>query len=217
MIKTILTVMLLGIGCAANAGHIDLQPPQEPPTIDIYDLDNKRFDLKKLEGNVVVLHFWATWCATCSESMEQLNRLQKLVKKDPIIIVPISEDFKGQEVIEQYYKDHNLENLVAFVDRSNAMFRAFKITNLPATFVLNPSGQVVAEVRSKTNWLDAGVVDSLKKCVAIKAVDNPDYVELLSAHQIQPQMSKPVITQPELKIPRGGESYAIPEQQKEIK
>ena len=41
------------------------------------DADNKQISLKNYRGNLILLNFWATWCAPCKEEMPSLNSLQK--------------------------------------------------------------------------------------------------------------------------------------------
>jgi thiol-disulfide isomerase/thioredoxin len=99
-------------------GRMVEHAPRVLPDLPLYDLNDKELFLESLEGNVILLHFWASWCTQCALEMQTLNRLQKIVRKDPVIIVPISEDFRNLEKIKEFYKDNHLRYLLSFVDRN---------------------------------------------------------------------------------------------------
>ena len=182
------------------SAQIEEHQPKVIHDVKLQDLNGKELHLDQLEGNVLILHFWATWCPNCVKEMESLNRLQKILKKEPIIVLPISEDFKGAKVIEDFYHDHNLRNLVAFLDSNNKLFKQFKLTSLPFSMILDSSGRQVAIVKTPINWTEEKVIKLLRKYVANKSYDNQDYTQLLQDHKIFEDASiakdmKPVVPQ----------------------
>ena len=114
---------------------IDGYPPTTIPEIEFYDINGKPHNLEQFEGNVLLLHFWAAWCTNCTQEMKALDQLQKSLRKDSIIIIPVSEDFQGKEVVTSFYKQHKLKNLLSFLDKNNALFSALEINNLPTSFI----------------------------------------------------------------------------------
>lgn len=159
-----------------DSEHIEL------PSIS--DINGKEFNFQKLEGNVLVLHFWATWCSGCAKEMESLNIMQKKLKKDKVIVMPISEDFKGEDVVKKFYMNHGLKNLPAFVDKKQKLFHSLDVISLPATFVLDSSGEVVAHAKGAVNWQDESVVSLLKKYIRNINIDNRDYTRLLRDQKV---------------------------------
>jgi len=80
--------------CALNisaraAPEID----QAAPALVITTLDGRTFDLAKLRGKVVLVNYWATWCAPCRKEMPKLDAFYKRYHDRGLEIVGISIDF----------------------------------------------------------------------------------------------------------------------------
>lgn len=153
----------------------------------IYKLNGDKVELSRLEGNVLVVHFWATWCSGCTDEMKSLNILQKSVRRDKIIVVPISEDFKGSAVVEKFYASYGLGNLLSFIDPGNQLFRELKLNSLPYTLILNASGDIVSSFSGSIDWTKPSTINLLKKHISVKKEDNPDYRELLDIQKMESQ------------------------------
>ena len=158
--------------------------PRMLPTSSLFTLDGKEYSLDRLEGNVLLIHFWATWCSSCVEEIKALNQFQKLLRKDKIIVIPVSEDFKGPEVVKNFYNTFNLNYLPAFVDKNNQWFRAMKVNSLPATFVVDMQGRNVAFLAGGIDWLNQRSIDKIKTFVSEKQSYNPDYLKLIGEHVV---------------------------------
>ena len=160
--------------------------PDVPPTSSIYDLKGREFTLDKLDGNVLLVSFWATWCNSCVEELKSLNKLQKLLRKEPIIIIPVSEDFKGAKVVKDFYNKFNLKFLPAFLDKNNRWFREMKVTALPTTFIVDSQGKNVMVMSGNIDWLDKENIALIKKYISAKQPYNPDYVSLINEYSVKP-------------------------------
>jgi len=181
-LKTILLFFILTI-CINNANSesvvIDEYLPSFIPEVEFYDIGGKSYNFEKFEGNVLLLHFWATWCMNCTQEMKALDQLQKALRKESIIILPISEDFKGVEAVRDFYKKHKLKNLVSFVDDNNELFGAFGATNLPTTFIIDTEGKNVARIVGAADWQSQKMIDLLKSYVHPRESMNADYINVL--------------------------------------
>lgn len=158
--------------------------PRPMPNTPLLTLDGKEYSLDKLEGNVLLIHFWATWCSSCIEEIKALNEFQKLLRKDKVIVIPVSEDFKGPDVVKKFYNELNLNYLPAFVDKNNQWFRSMKVNSLPATFVVDVQGRNVALLAGGIDWLNQKSIDKIKTFVSDKQSYNLDYMKLISEHVI---------------------------------
>ncbi|NRA74276.1 MAG: TlpA family protein disulfide reductase [Rickettsiales bacterium] len=156
----------------------------EVPTTSLYDLRGGEFTLERLDGNVLLIHFWATWCTSCVDGLKSLNKLQKLLRKDPIIIIPVSEDFKGVDAVKSFYNKFNLRFLPAFLDKNNRWFREMKVSALPTTFIVDSQGKTVMSMSGNVDWLDKKNIALIKKYISAKQPYNPDYVSLLNEHSV---------------------------------
>ena len=160
------------------------QLPKALPASALYDLKGGEFTLDKLEGNVLLVHFWATWCAACVGEMKSLNQLQGLLRKEPVIVIPVSEDFKGTSIVKDFYNKHNLKFLPAFLDRNNKWFKEMKVANLPATFIIDSQGRNVMHLSGDVDWLDEKNIALVKRYISGKQPYNQDYISLLNEHSV---------------------------------
>ena len=117
-----------------------------------FDRDNKSHNLEEYENQTIILHFWATWCTFCTNKMRSLDEFQKLSKNENLKIIPLSQDFKGIEVIEQFYQKKNIKNLEIFIDKKNKLFKNFNIIALPTTVIINFQGNEVARILGSVDW-----------------------------------------------------------------
>lgn len=154
--------------------------PKQLPNLIFYDLQNNKYFLENFAGNIIILHFWATWCSPCKEEMIHLDLFQKKVRDKPIIIVPISEDFKGAKIVEEFYKENGLTNLLSFIDKKNNNFSKLNVTGLPTTIIIDGAGYKVARAIGNIDWEDENLVQYFLKFIKKKPVANADYVNLMN-------------------------------------
>jgi len=203
-----LRALILILFCSnANAAELVEREPMAVNLTSVLDINGKEFSFGNLEDNVLVLHFWATWCPGCTQEMEKLNSLQKILKKERIIILPISEDFKGDAVIKEFYQSYGLTNLTAFIDKNQKLFHELGVISLPTTFIIDSSGQVVAHAKGQVDWLQDVNIALLKKYVNQKNQVNVDYANLLQSQKLFEKKPQPVQnTAEEDLIPKGAQT-----------
>ncbi|MGH8211972.1 MAG: peroxiredoxin family protein [Rhodanobacteraceae bacterium] len=89
----IVSVMLLALVVAscAHAGN-DLVVGAPAPPITLTTLDGHHIDTRDLRGKVVILTFWATWCAPCRDELPQLSRYAQQHARDGLVVLAFSLD-----------------------------------------------------------------------------------------------------------------------------
>lgn len=98
-------------------------------------------DWRSLRGKVVVLEFWATWCAPCIGEIPILNRLADSI--DPAKVQFISVDDEDPAVVEKFLKKKPISGWV-LLDTSGEMYKRYGVAARPATIVVGPNGKVVS-------------------------------------------------------------------------
>ncbi len=129
-----------------------LDPPVPAPLEAFTDLAGYPVRLADFEGRVVLLNFWATWCAPCIREMPSLDRLQAALGDRGLSVVAVSIDRGGVKVIRPFAKRLGLAHLGLYHDPEGALFLAFGVTGLPASFLIDPNGAVLGAYPGPAEW-----------------------------------------------------------------
>ena len=192
LLLKIFLAIILWWQASASFASIEEHEPHSLPELPLYDTNGKAFSLESLEGNVLILHFWASWCAQCKDEMVALDKFQKLVRKEPIIVIPISEDSKGIDPVKQFYQENNIRYLLSFSDKNEKWFRTLQFNNLPTTFIINSRGSHVATIKGVIDWNTPGRIEYIRKFILDKEALNQDYIALFDNQAKFRERPKPV-------------------------
>jgi peroxiredoxin len=130
------------------------------PDFTVHDAD-RTVTLSQLKGQVVVLNFWATWCAPCIEEMPSLVQMQQMMKDRGITVLAVSVDV-DQSNYQRFLRDHNV-NLLAVRDgdqKANMLYGTFKF---PETYVIDRNGVVRRKFIGAVDWTEPDVLEYLRK------------------------------------------------------
>ncbi len=129
-----------------------LDPPVPTPLETFATLAGGRARLADFRGRVVLLNFWATWCAPCIREMPALDRLQAALDAEGLEVVAVSIDRGGAKVIRPFAKRLGLRHLGLYHDPKAALFKAFGVTGLPTTFLIDRRGGIVGAYAGAAEW-----------------------------------------------------------------
>ncbi len=104
-------------------------------------LDGDIFDLSEHFGEVVVLNFWATWCAPCLEEIPGFVRLQSELGGKGLTFIGISVDEDGREVVDPFVEHLKINYPIAMDDGDVAASYKGNLV-IPSTFVIDRVGNV---------------------------------------------------------------------------
>jgi thiol-disulfide isomerase/thioredoxin len=133
------------------------------PNLVLRDVAGHSQKLSSLRGKIVVLSFWATWCAPCREELPRLSKLSEEFAGKNVHFVAVSiDDAKDRAKIEPYLAKQNI-HLDVWVGGNADLLGRFGMGNIvPATLVLDEQGQAVTrimgeaqdeDVRQPLDWL----------------------------------------------------------------
>lgn len=132
------------VGSKETAKVVDLGPLPKlgaAPVWELKDLDGKAVTSEQLKGKVVVVDFWATWCAPCRMEIPGYIEMQKKYGKDGLMIVGVSLDQAGPEVVKAFVDKFQVNYTVVMGD--DAIAQVFGgIEAMPTTFLIDRSGQI---------------------------------------------------------------------------
>lgn len=146
-------------------------PRPNAPSASFTDGAGGRHVLADHRGRLVLLNFWATWCAPCVEEMPSLDRLQA-VRGDVLEVVAVSVDRGGPASIERFYDRLGLEHLAVYQDRGGSLTRAFDVRLYPSTFLIDRNGQIIAALPGVAAEWDAAESLALLDALAAEDLSN---------------------------------------------
>jgi len=145
-----LACLLVGVcfaGSTASAAESLLH--KQAPEIVLKDLNGKRVDLHAYRGKVVLLNFWATWCAPCQLEMPRFAAWQKQYGPRGLRVIGISMD-DDTELARELYKRLRL-NYPVMMGNEKVGELYGGVLGLPVTFLIDSRGVVRAQFQGETD------------------------------------------------------------------
>lgn len=151
---------------------VEVRPPLEPPAFSFLTATGEKQTLADYLGRGVVLNIWATWCVPCVAEMPALDHLSALVANSQISVLPVSIDVKGLPAVKAFYAAHHIEHLPILLDPAGLVAAAFKVPGIPASFIFNRAGRLVARCEGAADWDAPQAVATVRRLTA-KAEGSP--------------------------------------------
>ena len=111
------------------------------------DLEGKTFDYESTQNKVVLINFWATWCAPCIAEMPSLEKLHNDYK-DKIIFLFVSNE--EEEKISRFITKNEYSFIVYKVISKYP--EDFNVTSIPRTFLIDKKGNIIIDKSGASNW-----------------------------------------------------------------
>jgi len=92
-----------------------------------------------LEGKVVVLEFWATWCEPCVDHIPKLNLLAERFRGKPVVFLHVTDE--SEEDVREFLKLNRIDGWVA-PEAAAEVFKAFRVYGRPHTVLIGRDGRV---------------------------------------------------------------------------
>lgn len=140
-------------------------PPYMPHNIEFTNLLGRQMTLDDLKGQWIVLNFWASWCPPCIVEMPSLQALQDNYSGKGVRVVGIGLDRNmTTETLGQAMNKYNFGPVAAYYGDWLAIRDHFETPSLPTTYILSPSGHVVARLIGHADWMGekaTGLIEEL--------------------------------------------------------
>lgn len=158
MRKLALCLVLIFIVSGCDRGQHPERVNKIAPNFSIAD-ESHSAELSKLRGKIVLLNFWATWCAPCIDELPSLMELQRRMPQ--IAVVAISRD-EDSDAYRRFLAKYHVE-LVTIRDPSLKVQDLYGTSQIPETYVIDRDGMLRRKFVSAQNWTSPEIVDYLSK------------------------------------------------------
>ena len=175
----IMSLVIAVAGCAllsAGAARADAVIGQEAPAFVVPTLAGKTFDLKALKGKVVVVNFWATWCAQCSGEMPALEAVWRQYHSKGLEVLAVSADRpRARGAVDQVMHFFSFPAAMLNAVTKNDLVT---VTSVPVTYVIGKDGNVENILTPPLLPLtEAGLGDEVKTLLDAKTEAKPEAKE----------------------------------------
>lgn len=119
-----------------------IEPPRSMPEFTLPDLEGKSRASRDWQGKVVLVDFWATWCAGCRETIPALSRLQSKYGAQGLSVVGISLDKGAKAKVGKFARKLKV-NYQMLLDSEDTLSRVFGFEGLPSLYLFDRQGNLV--------------------------------------------------------------------------
>jgi thiol-disulfide isomerase/thioredoxin len=133
------------------------------PNLDLKDLQGNSQKLASLRGQVVVVNFWATWCAPCQEELPRLSKLAQSYNGKNVRFIAVSIDATKDRAKIQPALEKADVTLETWVGANTDTLSGFGLGDIvPGTAILDERGEIIARIMGEAREEDVrGAVDWL--------------------------------------------------------
>lgn len=103
-------------------------------------------------GRVLLVNFWATWCAPCIRELPSLDKLQAHLGDEGLLVLAVSQDRGGASVAGPFLKKLGVTRLGLFLDSRMELGRALGVRALPWSALVDRDGNVVGMLPGYAEW-----------------------------------------------------------------
>ncbi|MBX2853899.1 MAG: TlpA family protein disulfide reductase [Rhodobacteraceae bacterium] len=126
--------------------------PQEVAEHAFFNADDEEIDISAFQGQVLLVNFWATWCAPCLKEMPAIDSLAGAMADQGLKVVAINLDRSGPDKGKAFYQKISAQHLDYFHEPSMKVARAMATRGLPTSILIDRQGREVARLAGPAEW-----------------------------------------------------------------
>jgi thiol-disulfide isomerase/thioredoxin len=156
----------------APAPRTGLQVGDLAPAFSLQTLDGKTLTRDGLKGKVVLLDFWATWCAPCRMALPELKDLRQKKAGQPLVIVSVSVD-EDRKVVESFVSSNGMSWPQAWDNQGRVTGGVFRVSDFPSYMVLDAEGRITYRQSGWAPGRSAALLDEAVSKALMSSKKNP--------------------------------------------
>ena len=137
--------------------------PKPISPIIFEDFFGKEVNLKDYHGNLIIINFWATWCAPCKKEMPSLDSLYQDNKFNNLKIFAVNMEQPNKQKTKKFFSDLKIKKLEIFFDKNLNFVKKFKLRGVPTTILINKKGEEFARITGSIDFQNKKFVKWLSK------------------------------------------------------
>jgi thiol-disulfide isomerase/thioredoxin len=150
----------------SNVSLISVLPKPFPiVVVPFKNEQGEAVDFSQYKGKIIMVNMWATWCPPCVRELPAVLRLSEKFDKQEFAVLPISIDLKGKAIVEPFLKELGMEGFNSYYDETQNLREVFPLDTIPATFILNRDGELIAFVRTFVDWDDQQAAELIQSFI----------------------------------------------------
>lgn len=136
---------------------------QQLPNVNFKNLNNKVINLNNvLNNNLLIINFWALWCAPCIKEMPALNKLSAHLSISDSKVLFVNQDgFKDLKKVEEFVDSLNIDRTNVLIDFDMQSNRNFQLRGIPTTLIINKQGIIKWRIEGVIDWTNKNLIDWL--------------------------------------------------------
>jgi len=123
----------------------------EAPSFSLEKLGGGSAGLANYAGKVVLLNFWATWCAPCREEMPAMQRLWERYREQGLVIVAVAADKGDRKQVASFVDKLGLSYPV-LLDPEGTVRNRYEVVGLPMSYLIGLDGKISGRVIGIAKW-----------------------------------------------------------------
>lgn len=162
-LRAVAIVLMLTMALAVSAtdalsspappnGLEQLQIKVQAPKTTFTDENLTKTTIDAFRGKIVILNFWATWCAPCIKEMPSLERLASRLPAEKFAVIAVSQDRGGASVANPFLDRIGVKNLPIYFDPNRKLSRDLGVRGFPTTVIIARHGTVVGKLEGVAEW-----------------------------------------------------------------
>ena len=162
---------LIGAGWMVKDRFLPVEVGTAAPDFTATDLEGRRVSLSDLDGEVVLLNIWATWCPPCIEEMPSMQRLYRQLGPEGLKIVAVSVDAElgrsdasgkiGGDI--RRFVDEMGLTFDIWHDPDGSIQQTYRTTGIPESFVIDRDGNIVRKDIGGKLWDSEERLESIRR------------------------------------------------------
>ena len=122
------------------------------------DSNQEIVELNNYRGKLVLLNFWAIWCAPCIKEIPSLDSLKSNKVLDNLEIFPINVGKDNLKKSQKFFGELNIKNLKIYFDNPDTLTKELSLRGVPTTIIFNKNGQEFARIIGFIDFSDKGFI-----------------------------------------------------------